>query len=383
MRGKRKSIGKSHPIGAPRLFLACLATFLNSAAAELRSQTAAEHYLGALSQFNQDWNTFLQNETSRLSKIQVSDEVTAVVNPWGRDDQETNFFPTLPPILREDPLEDQELEAINADTLAPKIPPRFRLAQLIGLGTNMIRWNATPFDSSVVTYRGRPVSYRTMVRLRYTFHGEFTPFQTGALPIESFRAYRESRSYCERGVVTIDIPWSIKHYRVLNYSVRRMTTSSPTPWIKERLHENLADNLNEISLVGAEFSERKTLTISLKKEISRSLNDWKSKMARSAIERLEQQNLSKSDQLLKSLLELDQAHQALKVLQSSSGHTPNHCLRDELARLPSKTSVLAWLREATIDTSQQRQVPWEAASTTKNLVRQWEAHIQGHLGFEK
>ena len=338
-------------------------------------------YLETITDLKKVWAQLLAQETvSRGSQAKGSKQEISI-DPWASEDQETHFLPSLPPVERADPLGNQLLEPLEPQSIVTLIPPIYRLAEALGLGTNRVHWEAHAFDPTLVSMPGRPISYHTKARLRYLLIGQYQS-QSGeplATPIITFQGYRDSRSYVDRSIVSTDLPWSVDHYRLLNYSIRRMTSHASPPWKNEQLHQDLSNRLILLKSPAQEAAATQKQLKQLRDQIQAVLGARRVQIAMNLLDPSQSASLGGSrDTWTKALQTLDQKHQRLAQLLQDSGHQAQLCLRDELALLPSSTSVDNWLKASTKPSNQASPPPWQDHDQVQSQLLRWANHCHQH-----
>ena len=365
--------------------LSILAFLINVAWQEANASSPApidqalESYQIAIGEMERTWQHFLREQTQLRVPETAKSEPNMLVDPWGTTRQETHFKPSISTIQRSDPIGDHELENLESADLVSLIPAKFRLAELLGIGRNQIHWDAQAIDATITANSGRPLTYPTLARLRYAFIGNFEFTDEIASPgtdIESFRAIVESRSFATIGLVSTDIPWEIKHFRLLNFSMRRLTEDRPNPWTQEALHQDLPSHLRIVLPSPHQNRLQQAKVHQLESVIEKQLASWRKEVAAEGLRRSQHREPIEPMTLAAALKRLQAAHEALEALLLNAGHQAQLCLRNELKHLPAMNNMIAWLQTQSV--SDRTTPPWKDTDKLTRLYQDLTSHVKAH-----
>lgn len=346
---------------------------------------ALDSYRSAIGELETTWEHFLREQTQVRVPENAKSDPNLLVDPWGTIRQETYYTPPISTIQRSDTIGDHELENLEPADLVSLIPANFRLAELIGIGRNSIHWDAQTIDATITANSGRPLTYPTLARLRYAFIGTFEVTDEIAppgTPIETFRAIVESRSFATVGLVSTDIPWEIKHFRLLNFSMRRLTEDRPNPWTQEALHHDLRSHLRIVLPSPHQQRLQQAKVHQIESVIEKQLASWRKEVAAEGLQRSQRREPTVPTEptepmtLAAVLKRLQTAHEAIENLLLDAGHQAQLCLRNELVNLPTKNSIISWLQ--TQSDSDCTTPPWTDADKLTRLYQDLTNHVKAH-----
>ncbi|MDA1276850.1 MAG: hypothetical protein O2960_22770, partial [Verrucomicrobia bacterium] len=158
------------------------------------------------------------------------------LDPWGGIDQETNYQPRFSDL--------KYWTGSPALTPAPPslhdyIPSRYRLAEMLGLGTNQMRIELYFIDAKLFT--AIDYGFDITQRIRHDVTGLFQFKQTG-VTVETFRQMIESKSRI--GTREIDLGPEVKPHKVSFKSISAADAANGNQgtraWEQERLDQQMA-----------------------------------------------------------------------------------------------------------------------------------------------
>jgi len=318
-------------------FALCVAAFGQTASPRPDPfDSAREAYLDAYTVFKADWVQFLREQTRLHIKSDLTLTADAVVNPWLPFDQESAYFPSFNQIVRPNPLND-DAQDIFLSPLPPQgighwIPPTFRLAELLGLGRNTVRWEGE-FISPQLTEMGTiPVVYALESRLRFHLIGKFT-IDEGKTRIaqKTFHRHIDSKSYRQAGVINVRHS-NPNRFMVANFSIRKAYASDAPLWTHENIHERLLDDAVTVSPSERELQSSAASKTKVVERITQRLAELRSHYSAAA------KALGPTSFLRRT--ELDDARQAIEDQLIAAGHQPALCVLEDYNTLPSNAALL-------------------------------------------
>lgn len=191
--------------------------------------------------------------------------------------QECGFFPAVPNRI---PFQDgaELTKDIPSAFLSRLIPPEFRLAELLGLGTNQVRGEASYIDPKLTSTHGFTPGYAIESRIRYEFVGflQCDKFET---KVETFRRSIESRSRAPSSTLNFN-PEKLKHYAARDIPFQDYTGAAflCRIWELEKLGEKFAEQSRTVGRTASQEAREVGPREILLRAIQERLDTWRKEM---------------------------------------------------------------------------------------------------------
>ena len=197
--------------------------------------------------WSKTWEQFTKTAEAEFNDIlrkeirMLSDQSNLTLDPWGGIDQESNF---IPPIRSLSNHEGVPINDFGGDRTIRQIPPFYRLAELLGLGTNRLDLEFIHIDPSLEKAEG--LGYLITARARNEIVARFADALTEdsieikRLRIDSYLPFSHTEL-----VMGPNVP--LRKFRV-NPPVPRYLTAEPEKrrWHQEQIGSKLPDQAAEI-----------------------------------------------------------------------------------------------------------------------------------------
>ncbi len=204
-----------------------------------------------------------------FSVIPATDTTSGLLalNPWGGIDQETHYQPrfsnlkywTGSPALTPVP-----------PSLHDSIPSRYRLAEMLGLGTNQVHIELSFIDAKLFT--AIDYGFDITQRIRHDVTGSFQLQETG-VSVETFRRMIESKSRI--GTREIDLGPEVKPHKVgfrsISPSDAANSVQGTRAWEQERLDQRLALESRPVGPSASQQNDEHQRNSAINEAISRKL----------------------------------------------------------------------------------------------------------------
>ena len=235
-----------------------------------RWQEQCDHY----SFIGMNWQTFATTLEARYDKIlqaqlkELWPEQDLRLNPWGAVDQETNFTPPFDQVrFPFGPV----IENYGGKETKQRIPGLFRLAELLHIGTNELKLEASRIDPSFHTHH--PQEYAIVSRARNDLIGTFR-VDEGAIEIETLRLSVESRLPTGYAILRMGPELPLRKFGIQYIDFRKDYSQNGygrRAWDRQQLGSLVTEHAIEILPSQAQRRERNEAIIELRRNVTSNL----------------------------------------------------------------------------------------------------------------
>jgi hypothetical protein len=233
-------------------------------------------------QLDSEWKSLSRQigEALRQQKLELSErlphlERPFLFNPWNQLNQVPPDFPTIDEVRFPS---DHELREIPKTFLRESIPPIYRLAEYLGIGTNII--NAEAFYSAPHLFYGEYQSYEIKARVDQHIFGSFQINGTKSV-VETFRRSLESQGFIN--AIDIRISREVKPH---HFSLREIPLSETyilnrhSEWNTERMKHRFPLHSVAIAVSAAKQDEQERTTGQVRQLMENRFAEYRKTMAR-------------------------------------------------------------------------------------------------------
>ncbi len=223
-------------------------------------------------QWSRDWQTLTNKAEEELSKILqqeirgLSDQPGIVLTPWGNLDQETNFLPRITSLSNH---EGPPITDYGGNATHRTIPPFYRLAELLGLGTNRLDLEFVHIDPSLekAPDLGYLVTTRARIEIitRFAETGLQESIEIQRLRIDSYIPFNHTEV-----VMGPDVP--LRKYRITSPGWKFLT-KEPLLWHQEQIGSRLPEQAGLVFPSLAQQAQQTDAVQALRKKAARKLGD--------------------------------------------------------------------------------------------------------------
>lgn len=266
--GEAQAIHSYLELWAPKLSEAVLADQWREQVENFVSiKTEWQRYV---SEFESAYHEILAN---RLEQLNPNQELS--LDPWGSIDQETGFIPPFDEVRF--PL-GPVVDNYGGNETKQRIPPLFRLAELLKIGTNQLKLEATRIDPSFQTHNTS--EYAIVSRARNDLVGTFHPDES-SLEIETLRLSVESALPTGYALLRMgpEVPAHKFGIHYIDFFGDYMQHSySRRPWERQRLGSLVAEHATQVLPSLADQKESKNLILELHQAVATGLQQMQDEL---------------------------------------------------------------------------------------------------------
>lgn len=334
-----------------------------------------QEYLVRYRDTRQAWETLLDAVLAEFSPLNEAELRDVHVDPWASIEQESGYVPQIVDITRRAPTPEERITLTPDPTgnIGIWIPAKFRLAEVLGLGENLVHWDGEFKEPRLATNKDSDGRLVVMSRVRHWFFGEFVP----SLPISgpalpTFRRYLDSRTLLDTAAVAISNEIAPKHYQLGNFSFRTSYQSRIEAWHRESLFDRTLTESLSVLPSSREQNQNSGAERQLEASLQKTLATLSVRVKKALLELDTSLAPEFRRNLLESLHALDSAREQIQKKLTSAGHLPLHCTDRRHEALPHRQLILRRLRTSLATD------PVPPIAQVEDQIRQIQAHLQAH-----
>ena len=213
----------------------------------------------------------LADDHQGIPSMVVEDSMTARMNPWGGVDQTLAFEPELPPLAywNHVPAETPLPEGISRS-----IPDRYRLAEVMGIGTNSVHIEVSAEDGELFT--NVESGYHIAQRVRHTLIGQFW-LKGENLPVRFFQYSILSQGRLNTHDIRLGPEVKPHQFKLKRRPVEALyrTGLGNRIWKEERLDLRFPEGFNAVLLSPEQARLQHALELRVEQSIQKRLKAWR------------------------------------------------------------------------------------------------------------